>query len=379
MKLSGFALYAMLLVALLATPLFAAPIVLGLANKHPLSESQVGGLLLGELRCVACHSRKDAPQPLERAAPDLSDVGSRVAPDFLRRFIASPSASHSGTTMPDLLSAESPDQRAKIAEAITHFLIAQSPRKFQRQAIDEHDVSIGKALFHTVGCIACHSPRDDNRKEATHEGVVELGHIPAKYSLASLAEFLFQPARVRPSGRMPDMKLTRVEAKAIASYLLGTADTTAAPLQPRRQSCRARQEVFSTIQLCRLPQTRRYSRRGNSRSFRRREFNARLPFQNAGQKSAIQSERRPNQSDSRGAGEAGRTDYRQGTGRHDADGVQLHRLPRSRRFRRRFGGAQPSFPDERKEPRRRRAHSAAADARRSQVATGLDEESALRR
>lgn len=134
--------------------------------------------------------------------------------------------------MPDLLSAESPDQRAKIAEAITHFLIAQSPRKFQRQAIDEHDVSIGKALFHTVGCIACHSPRDDNRKQATHEGVVELGHIPAKYSLASLAEFLFQPARVRPSGRMPDMKLTRVEAKAIASYLLGTADATAAPLQP---------------------------------------------------------------------------------------------------------------------------------------------------
>ena len=279
----------------------APPVVLGLSNKHPLSESQVGELLLDELRCGACHSRKDASLSLERAAPDLSDVGSRVAPEFLRRFIASPSASHSGTTMPDLLSAESADQRDKIAEAITQFLIAQSPRKFQRQAIDEHDASVGKALFHTIGCIACHSPRDESGKETTHEGVVELGHIPAKYSLASLAEFLFQPMHVRPSGRMPDMKLTPAEAKAIASYLLGKADAATAPLPPDANLVALGKTVFPTIQLRRLSQTRRYSGRGIGRSFRRNEFDARLPVQNAGQKSAIQPERRPNPSNSLGA------------------------------------------------------------------------------
>ena len=37
---------------------------------------------------------------------------------------------------------------------------------------------------------------------------------------------------VRPSGRMPDMKLTPAEAKAIASYLLGKADAATAPLPP---------------------------------------------------------------------------------------------------------------------------------------------------
>jgi mono/diheme cytochrome c family protein len=229
----GYPISTALLVALLANSAPAAPVVLGLSNKHPLSEPQIGELLLGELRCAACHRRSDRPALLERAAPDLSDVGSRVAPEFLRRFIASPSASHSGTTMPDMLMTEPADQRDKIAEAITHFLVAQSPHTLQREAVGERDASLGKVLFHTVGCIACHSPRDESGKEITHEGVVELGHIPAKYSLNSLSEFLFQPTHMRPSGRMPDMKLTPVEAKAIASYLLEKADTTAKSLQPR--------------------------------------------------------------------------------------------------------------------------------------------------
>ena len=49
----------------------------------------------------------------------------------------------------------------EIAEDITHFLIAQSPRKYQRGKIGEQDAAVGKSLFHTVGCIACHSPRDE--------------------------------------------------------------------------------------------------------------------------------------------------------------------------------------------------------------------------
>jgi len=218
------------------TTVFAAPLVLGLSTKHPLSEPQVGELLISELRCAACHNRKDASQAQERQAPDLSDVGSRVSPDFLRRFIASPSNSHSGTTMPDMLAAETADERNKIAEAITLFLIAQSPGKFQREAIREQEATAGKALFHSVGCVACHSPRDDNGKVISPGGEIELGHIPSKYSLSSLSDFLFQPLRVRPSGRMPDMKLTPVEAKAVASYLMmaSAMESTSSSLPPIR-------------------------------------------------------------------------------------------------------------------------------------------------
>jgi mono/diheme cytochrome c family protein len=211
----------------------AAPAVPGLAGKHPLSSAQTGELLLGEMRCLACHARSGAAPPLERSAPDLSDVGSRISPAFLRRFIASPSTSHSGTAMPDLFAAETEKSRNKIGEAITHFLVAQSSRKFAHEAIGKNESAVGKELFRTIGCIACHSPRDESGKETTRQGVVELGHVREKYSLVSLAEFLFQPLRVRPSGRMPDMKLSPVEAKAVASYLLDGADTKSEPLSPR--------------------------------------------------------------------------------------------------------------------------------------------------
>jgi mono/diheme cytochrome c family protein len=239
-----FALLVALLAPLTAAKVSAAPVILGLTNKHPLTQPEMGRLLLGELRCVACHGPKEATQLLDRAAPNLADVGSRVAPDFLRKFIASPSLAHSGTTMPDLLAGESAEQRDKIAEAITHFLIAQSPRKFQSEKPGGPDTSAGKDLFHTIGCIACHSPRDESGKETMQEGAITLAQIPAKYSLASLAEFLHEPLRVRPSGRMPDMKLTQVEAKALASYLLGQADQSAKPLQPKENLVALGKEQF---------------------------------------------------------------------------------------------------------------------------------------
>lgn len=220
--------------------------VIGPKKKHPLSEAEVGQLFVGELKCAACHTNKaDQPSP-ERAAPDLSDVGSRVSPEFLQRFMTSPATAHAGTTMPDLLANEPEDQREKTAEALTHFLVSLSAKKFERQPVHEKDASDGKTLFHTVGCVACHSPREGG-KEVSPDGVVELGHVGGKYSVASLGEFLFQPTRVRPSGRMPDMKLTPAEAKAVASYLLGNGEAKAAAFQPQEKLVALGKEQFQRL------------------------------------------------------------------------------------------------------------------------------------
>lgn len=213
----------------------------GLENKHPLKQAQVGELLINELRCTACHA-SNLNQPMERSAPDLSDVGSRIDPSFLKRFLTDPSATHAGSSMPNMLSSYSEVERAEVAEALTHYLISQSSRSFSAKTNVKPDVDLGKQLFHTVGCVACHSPREEKTRDLTPEeqvrkellddvvdredsvntktAAVDLSHVPSKFSSTSLSEFLFQPLKVRSAGRMPDMKLTPQEAQAIASYLL---------------------------------------------------------------------------------------------------------------------------------------------------------------
>ncbi|MEZ6141663.1 MAG: cytochrome c [Zavarzinella sp.] len=197
----------------------AAPMLPGLANKHPLSEEQTGLLLMGELRCAACHKSTESPL-FERATPDLADVGARVAPEYLQRFLDSPSHEQPGTTMPDMLHALPAAQRKETAEALTHFLVSQSPGKFQFEAVEPKQVLPGKTLFHTIGCVACHGPLENKSNTPEPKAIVNLDHVPSKYSVDSLSKFLFQPKHVRPSGRMPDMKLTRSEANQVASYLL---------------------------------------------------------------------------------------------------------------------------------------------------------------
>ena len=245
-KRFGVILQSWFAVFLVASSALAAPVIPGLANNHPLSESEVGHLLIGELKCAACHGGTTAA-PLDRLAPDLSEVGSRVAPEYLQRFISSPATAHPGSTMPDLLAGETAESRKSIAEALTHFLVSQSPRKFEHQPGDAKDAVAGKELFHSVGCVSCHAPRDEKGKEIPREGALELGYVPVKYALAPLAEFLHQPTRVRPSGRMPDMKLTTVEAKQVASYLLGATDAKPVAFKPDEKLAAQGREHFRRL------------------------------------------------------------------------------------------------------------------------------------
>lgn len=221
-------------------------------GHHPLSQVQVGEVLVSELRCAACHSGVPRGSLPEKTTPDLSAVGARVSPEYLRRFLASPSAAHPGTTMPDVLASRTEAERERIAEALTHFLIAQSKAAFSTEASEPMDRQQGQTLFHSVGCVACHGPKeapppvkkrndeddeDEDKAAAAKRAIkpvaVPLGHVAAKYSAKSLGEFLFQPLRVRSSGRMPDMKLTPAESLAIAGYLVGEPPRPIKTLAPQ--------------------------------------------------------------------------------------------------------------------------------------------------
>lgn len=235
-------------------------------GHHPLTQVQAGEVLLAELRCAACHSGIQHGSLPQKMAPDLTAVGARISPDYLRRFLASPSTAHPGTTMPDVLASQPEAERDRIAEALTHFLVAQSKAAFPSETTEQIDRRQGQTLFHAVGCVACHGPKeappevkkrndvedaDDDPAVATKKAIkpiaVPLGHVAAKYSVSSLSEFLFQPLRVRSSGRMPDMKLTPAESLAIGGYLIGEQPASTVALDPQAQLVALGKQHFQTL------------------------------------------------------------------------------------------------------------------------------------
>ncbi|HYR59561.1 MAG TPA: PA14 domain-containing protein, partial [Chthoniobacteraceae bacterium] len=193
-----------------------------------------GEILLSEMNCVACH---DAAGPVKarlasRQSPRLGKDGVRVTPQHLRAFLENPAAVKPGTLMPDTLHALEPAKKTDAAEALTHYLISlQTPDMSHPPGASGAAIAAGDKLYHTLGCVQCHAPRELPASAASNPNAqaeldqlqqtsVPLGRLAEKYSVNELAAFLKDPLKARPAGRMPSLKLDDTEARAIAMYLL---------------------------------------------------------------------------------------------------------------------------------------------------------------
>lgn len=198
------------------------PIVAGFERFYgdQLSATAAGGrLLLGELNCTACHvaDAGAASQVLRKQAPVLDEVGQRVRPDYVRKFLADPHKTKPGTTMPNLFGGQPAAETARQVEALVHLLA--STGDIQESAPITTAAQRGETLFHTVGCVACHNPRTKDAPQlATSVPLPPV--MEAKYSVPGLTAFLANPLHVRPAGRMPHLNLTPDEARDLACYLL---------------------------------------------------------------------------------------------------------------------------------------------------------------
>ena len=214
----------------------AAPIVPGyerLRDSDVVDDRARGEVLLGELNCMSCHAVSDparnaiAQRINTKPAPDLSDIGQRVTPEWLASYLANVHEQKPGSTMPDLFHSFAPRERDEIVEELTHFLLGQGGRMESAEYLPfrfRATVESGRLAFHSLGCAACH--------EADLPGVASTGptapatpsvplpDLAAKTSVGALTRFLMQPDRVRHGGRMPSLHLTEEEATNIAVYLL---------------------------------------------------------------------------------------------------------------------------------------------------------------
>ncbi|NDE97785.1 MAG: hypothetical protein EB034_05830 [Verrucomicrobia bacterium] len=196
-----------------------APFVGGTAASS-LAPELKGLVLIEELNCVACHTGDASLVARSKKAPRLAEVGARVNPTFLESFIREPHATKPGTTMPNVLRSLGNEERKQAAAALTHFLLSLRKNDFSLQPPDAVAAQQGHRLFHSRGCAACHSPRDEQGVELLAAKSVPLGALEKKYSFKSLVTFLRQPHNARPSGRMPDLRLQGQDPERIAHYLL---------------------------------------------------------------------------------------------------------------------------------------------------------------
>ncbi len=195
------------------------PVNPGLASSQ-LEPELKGQVLIEELNCAACHSGDASMAARSKKAPRLSEVGSRVNPNYLESFIRDPHGTKPGTPMPDLLARLGEAERIQVAASLAHFLLSLKKNDFALQAPDAVAAEHGRRLFHSRGCAACHSPRDEKGTELLPKSSVPLGALEKKYSFKSLVDFLRQPHASRPSGRMPDLRLQGQDLERIVHYLL---------------------------------------------------------------------------------------------------------------------------------------------------------------
>ena len=205
--------------------------------SRKLSPETKGFALLRQHNCYSCHSASETmPANLKSSGPNLRWSAKHLNPVHLAKFIANPTSVKPGGRMPDLLHGFSESERDRVAKAIVNYLVSLDGSEYIANSgdrVDAQAINRGNELFHSVGCVACHAPRDSSAVEQPLDASIPLGKLSGKYSRVALTQFLETPHVARPSGLMPSMQLTHREAVDLACFLTqnssqsGSAEETA--------------------------------------------------------------------------------------------------------------------------------------------------------
>jgi cytochrome c553 len=182
-------------------------------SEEPSTEQSLvtrGRWLVEEYGCLNCH---EAPASTieRRRGPVLTAIGARIQSGWLHSWLEDPKAHRADARMPRMLDA---GQRRDVA-AYLSALRGDRPRS-DASAPSKDDLNHGAMLMGSRGCTACHG-----------DSGVSLDGLGSKFQRGALAEYLIEPARFEPSGRMPSMLLDERDARLLAAHLMQSQNPAA--------------------------------------------------------------------------------------------------------------------------------------------------------
>ena len=169
------------------------------SHDAPSAAAPDGRALFEELGCSNCHL-SDSPSIARKQGPVLSGLGGRVKPAWIRHWLDAPESFRAWATMPTMLSAT---DRGHVAT----FLASLASDPIAEPAVNEHNSRRGRTSFQSFGCTACHNAE------------LALAGLGSKMSVGRMREFLRDPLRYAPDGRMPSFHLSADEALDLAAFL----------------------------------------------------------------------------------------------------------------------------------------------------------------
>ena len=211
-------------------------------RKTPKESLKAGRLLVSKdyLECLKCHQlgEKKPTAPPEDWAPDLTNAGRRLNPEWMIHWLKDPQRLQPRTKMPsffadadsgpeDILGGDEDRQVIAIRDYLLSLGSDVSSGKYQAAKRRFPDVTRGEGwkLMAELNCGGCHGIGHMHERL---EIASPLAHEGSRINEEWLVNFLKQPHAIRPigyvigtAGRMPGFQLSDDEARAIAAYLMG--------------------------------------------------------------------------------------------------------------------------------------------------------------
>jgi mono/diheme cytochrome c family protein len=198
-----------------------------------------GEQLFEQVGCIGCHLVEGYGE-LPKVGPYLRRIGAKADPDWLVEWIENPHAFQPRTKMPNF---EFTRQEATMIAA--YLLDASKDESTVWLAghtlpagIDPRDAALvaeGKALADGLGCRGCHgfAPEESPALLGANKDIApNLARVAEKTNGRWIYHWLKNPRDYSPVSRMPSLRLSDQEARALTSYLLTLGNGARAEAAP---------------------------------------------------------------------------------------------------------------------------------------------------